>query len=38
MRPGGATRGKWRVQDGKVRERSTVMFGSPKMVAPSCVD
>jgi hypothetical protein len=26
MRPGGATRGKWRKLDGKVGERSVVMF------------
>jgi hypothetical protein len=35
MRPGGATRGKWRIPDGKVGERSVVMFGAPKMVAPA---
>jgi len=33
MRPGGATRGKWRIPDGKVGERSVVMFGAPKVVA-----
>jgi hypothetical protein len=26
MRPGGATREKWRIADGKVGERSVVMF------------
>jgi hypothetical protein len=34
MRPGGATRGKWRIPDGKVRERSVVMFRALKVVAP----
>jgi hypothetical protein len=38
MRLGGATRGKWIIPDGKVRERSVEMFGAPKMVAPDCVD
>jgi hypothetical protein len=35
MRSGGATRGKWRIQDGKVGERSVVMFGALKVVAPT---
>jgi hypothetical protein len=35
MRPGGATRGKWRIPDGKDGERSVVMFGAPKVVAPA---
>jgi hypothetical protein len=34
LRPKGANRGKWRILDGKVRERSVVMFGAPKVVAP----
>jgi hypothetical protein len=38
MRLSGATRGKWRILDGKVWERSVVMFGAPKVVAPACVD
>jgi hypothetical protein len=38
VRPGGATRGKWRIPDGKVGERSVVMFRALKVVAPTCVD
>jgi hypothetical protein len=38
VRLGGATRGKWRIPDGKVGERFVVMFGAPKVVAPACVD
>jgi hypothetical protein len=38
MRPGGATREKWRILDEKVGERSVVMFGALKVVAPTCVD
>jgi hypothetical protein len=38
LRLGGATWGMWRILDGKVRERSIVMFGVPKVVAPTCVD
>jgi hypothetical protein len=38
MRPGEATRGKWRILDGKVRERSVFMFRASKVVAPFCVD
>jgi hypothetical protein len=38
MRPGGATKGKWSIPDGKVRERSVIMFGAPKVVTLSCVD
>jgi hypothetical protein len=34
MRPGGAIWGKWRIPDGKVKERSAVIFGAPKVVAP----
>jgi hypothetical protein len=34
MRPGGATKGKWRIPVGKVGERSVVIFRAPKMVAP----
>jgi hypothetical protein len=34
MRLGGATRGKWRILDRKVGERSIFMFGAPKVVAP----
>jgi hypothetical protein len=35
MRPGGATRGKWRIPDGNVGKRYVVMFGAPKVVAPA---
>jgi hypothetical protein len=38
MRPSGAIRGKWRIPDGNVGERSVVMFGTPNVVAPACVD
>jgi hypothetical protein len=38
MRPGEATRGKWRILDGKVEERSVIMFGAPKVVAPARVE
>jgi hypothetical protein len=38
MKSGGATREKWRILDGKVRERSIVMFGAPKVVAPAYVN
>jgi hypothetical protein len=38
MRSGGATKGKWRIPDGKVGERSVAMFGAPKVVASACVD
>jgi hypothetical protein len=38
MRPDGATKGKWRIPDGKGRERSVVMFRAPKVVAHACVD
>jgi hypothetical protein len=38
MRPGGATKGKWRILNGKVRERSVVMFDALKVVALACVD
>jgi hypothetical protein len=38
MRPGGATREKWRILDEKIRERSVVMFGALKVVALTCVD
>jgi hypothetical protein len=30
----GAIRGKWRIPDGKVGERSVVMFRAPKVVPP----
>jgi hypothetical protein len=33
MRPGGATRGKWRIPDRKVGERYVVMFGASKVVS-----
>jgi hypothetical protein len=36
MRPGGTLRGKWRIPDGKVEERSIVMFRAPKVVAHLC--
>jgi len=35
LRPGGATRGKWRIPDGKGGEWNVVMFGAPKVVAPA---
>jgi hypothetical protein len=38
MRLGGATRGKWRISDGKIEERSVVMFRALKVVAPAYVD
>jgi hypothetical protein len=38
MRPGGATREKWRILDGKVSEWSIFMFGALKVVAPIGVD
>jgi hypothetical protein len=38
VRPGGATREKWRIPDGKVGERSAVMFGASKVVAPAYVN
>jgi hypothetical protein len=38
LRLGGATRGKWRISDGKGGEWNIFMFGAPKMVAPDCVD
>jgi hypothetical protein len=38
MRPSGATRGKWRILDGKVSEWYVFMFGALKLVAPTCVD
>jgi hypothetical protein len=38
IRPGGATRGKWRIRDGKVGEKYVVIFRAPKVVAAACVD
>jgi hypothetical protein len=38
MRPSKATRGKWRIPDDKVGERSIFMFGAPKVIAPTYVD
>jgi hypothetical protein len=47
MRPSKATRGKWRIPDDKVgersifmfgAERSIFMFGAPKVIAPTYVD
>jgi hypothetical protein len=37
LRPGGTTRGKWRILDRKV-EWSDVKFEAPKVIAPACVD
>jgi hypothetical protein len=37
-RPGGATRGKWRMPDGKGGEWCVFMFRAPKVVAPARVD
>jgi uncharacterized protein YndB with AHSA1/START domain len=38
LRPGGETRGKWRIPDEKVGERYVVMFRALKVVAPACVN
>jgi hypothetical protein len=38
MRSGGATRRKWRIPDGKVGERSVVMFRALKVAALACLD
>jgi hypothetical protein len=38
MRSGGATRGKWRIPDEKVRERTVIMFRAPNVVALAYVD
>jgi hypothetical protein len=38
LRPGGATRGKWKISYGKVRERPIVLFRALKVIAPICVD
>jgi hypothetical protein len=38
MRLGAAIRRMWRILDGKVKERSVVMFGALKVVAPVYVD
>jgi hypothetical protein len=38
LRPGGATRGKWKISYGKVGERPIVLFGALKVIAPICVD
>jgi hypothetical protein len=38
LRPGGATRGKWRIPDGKGGEWYVFMFRAPKVVAPTCVN
>jgi hypothetical protein len=38
MRPGGPTRGKWRIPDGKVGERFVIIYEAPKVVAPTCDD
>jgi hypothetical protein len=38
LSPGGATRGKWRIPDGKVGEWSIFMFRTLKVVVPACVD
>jgi hypothetical protein len=35
MRPGGAIREKWKIPDGKIGDRSVVMSGAPKAVAPA---
>jgi hypothetical protein len=35
MRPGEASRGKWRISDGKGREWTIFMFGARKVVAPT---
>jgi hypothetical protein len=38
MRPGGATRGKWRIPDGKIKVTSVVIFKASKVIAPVCDD
>jgi hypothetical protein len=38
LRPGGATRGKRRIPNGKVGEKSVVMFRALKVVAPTYVN
>jgi hypothetical protein len=38
LRPGEATRGKWRILDEKGGEWCVFMFEAPKVVAPACVD
>jgi hypothetical protein len=38
VRPGRATRKKWRILDEKGREWNVFMFGALKVVAPACVD
>jgi hypothetical protein len=38
VRPGGATREKWRIPNGKGGEWNVLMFGAPKVVAPACVN
>jgi hypothetical protein len=38
VRPGGSTRGKWRIPDAKDGEWNVFMFRAPKVVAPACVD
>jgi hypothetical protein len=35
MRPVGATRGKWRIPDGKVGEWTVFMFRALKVLAPT---
>jgi hypothetical protein len=35
LRPSGATRGKWRILDGKGSEGCVFMFRAPKVVAPA---
>jgi hypothetical protein len=37
-RPGGATRGKWRILDGKGENVMDRKFGAPMVVSPACVD
>jgi hypothetical protein len=34
IRPGGTTRGKWRIPDGKVEEKYVVMFGALNVSHP----
>jgi hypothetical protein len=38
MRSGGTTRGKWRISNEKIEERSAFMFEAPKVVAITYVD
>jgi hypothetical protein len=38
MKSGEAIKGKWKIPDEKVDERSVIMFEAPKVVALACVN